>query len=423
MEPATFDWKVTPIKIETVLHLIAEKKLILRPEYQRRSVWSKGAKSSLIETIMTKKPIPFFLVSLDKSGVLAVIDGQQRLTAIDEFYKNKFSLSSLSNTLLNNQTFSSFVHNLLEDQPADFFNYELYFVIIENATEEEIIDMYARVNKYTVNLNQQELRYAFYNKSNFLALVESIAEDEENQDFFAQTAIFTERQVDRMGDLEFISSIVASMMDKQLGNKNESIEEAYKKYEEIDPDTFTNVQESFKQTIEFIKHLFEGEVFDRYLNLNVQASSEVHIKRTRFKQKNDFLALYYVINNLKDLTHAFLEPDNLLEIQYLLILMDWLVAPEAELSIFSEYAIKCVSQANTRSSREYRSKFIAEGIGHILDSTNLDYLNVRDQDQLNVYDKILEQTNTYFSAFSLPNMPTGSKFQDIYMTLLESSNA
>ena len=318
MESSTFSWGIEPKKVSDTLGLINEKKLILRPEYQRRSVWSKGAKSSLVETIMTKKPIPFFLVSIDDDGTLEVIDGQQRLTAIYEFYNEKFALSGLNDSPFANLTFSSFKRNLIENLSTDYLNYELYFVIIKNATEEEIIDMYTRVNKYTVNLNQQEKRYAFYNNSDFLKLVKTIAEDEDNQDFFARTGIFTERQIDRMGDLEFISAIIASMMDHQLGNKNESIDEAYQKYEEIAGDTFTAIQKTFKLTLRLIKQLFQGEVFDQYLNLDTPESPEVHIKRTRFKQKNDFLALYYVINGLQNSTCASLEPDKLLEIQYLL---------------------------------------------------------------------------------------------------------
>ena len=143
----------------------------------------------------------------------------------------------------------------------------------------------------------------------------------------------------------------------------------------------------------------------------------------RFKQKNDFLALFYVINNLKTKTTAFLKPDKLLEIQYFLILMDWLIAPETEIQIFSEYAIKCVSQANTRSSREYRSKFIAEGIGHILLDTDLSYLNLLSNESLDVYNVICKQINEYFESISFSLLPATPSYKDIYDTLLESNDA
>lgn len=420
---STFTWKIEPKKISEIIKLIHEEQLILRPEYQRRSVWTKGAKSSLIETIMTQKPIPFFLVDLNSKGVFEVIDGQQRLRAISEFHNNSFTLSGLDTTSLIGKSFNDFKKTLIDNLEDDFMGYNLYFVIIENATEDDIIDMYARVNKYTVNLNQQELRYAFYNKSNFLNLVEKIAEDENNQEFFASTGIFTERQVDRMGDLEFISSIVTSMLDQQLGNKNDSIENAYTKYESLETTSSEAIKDGFNETIALIQQLFNSALFDDYLELNVPKSSEFHIKKMRFKQKNDFLALFYVINNLKRKTMAFLEPDQLLEIQYFLILMDWLIAPETEIQIFSEYAIKCVSQANTRSSREYRSKFIAEGIGHILLDIDLSYLNLFINEALDVYNVICKQTNEYLESISFSLLPATPSYKDIYDTLLESNNA
>jgi len=418
-----FTWKIEPKKIKEIIKLIQDEQLILRPEYQRRSVWTKGAKSSLIETVMTQKPIPFFLVNLNDKGVFEVIDGQQRLRAISEFHNNSFTLAGLDTTLLNGKTFNDFKRTLIDNLDNNFMEYDLYFVIIENATEDDIIDMYARVNKYTVNLNQQELRYAFYNKSNFLNLVEKIAEDENNQEFFASTGIFTERQVDRMGDLEFISSIVTSMLDQQLGNKNDSIENAYTKYESLDTISSEAIKDGFNETLALIRHLFSSTLFDKYLELTVLKSSEFHIKKMRFKQKNDFLALFYVINNLKIKTMTFLEDNKLLEIQYFLILMDWLIAPETEIQIFSEYAIKCVSQANTRSSREYRSKFIAEGIGHILLDTDLSYLNLLSNEPLDVYNVICKQTNEYLTSISFSLLPETPSYKDIYDTLLESNNA
>jgi hypothetical protein len=422
MEPQ-FSWKIEPKKVHDIIKLIHEKQLILRPEYQRRSVWTKGAKSSLIETIITRKPIPFFLVSLDSKGILEVIDGQQRLRAISEFCNNSFALSGLDNSLLKGRFFNEFTKSLVNDIKRDIMEYDLYFVIIENATEDDIIDMYARVNKYTVNLNQQELRYAFYNKSAFLNLVENIAENEANQEFFASTGIFTERQIDRMGDLEFVSSIVTAMLDKQLGNKNESIENAYMSYESIEATQADIIKEGFQETINLIVQLFNSEIYDEYLELNVSRSPEFHIKKMRFKQKNDFLALFYVIDNLKVKSTAFLENDKLLEIQYFLLLMDWLIAPETEIPIFSDYAIKCVSQANTRSSREYRSKFIAEGIGHILLDTDLSYLNLVNIEPLNIYSVICKQTDEYLTSIACKSLPDTPSYRDIYETLLESNNA
>jgi uncharacterized protein with ParB-like and HNH nuclease domain len=57
--------------------------LELSPRYQRKAVWSEGAKSYLLDTIIQGKPIPkvFIRQKLNprtKKSVREVVDGQQR---------------------------------------------------------------------------------------------------------------------------------------------------------------------------------------------------------------------------------------------------------------------------------------------------------------------------------------------------------
>ncbi len=71
------------------------KWLNLRPEYQRRLVWDKAKKSRFIESLLLNVPVPpVFLYEWDLSRY-EVMDGQQRLNAIVEFYENRFSLSGM----------------------------------------------------------------------------------------------------------------------------------------------------------------------------------------------------------------------------------------------------------------------------------------------------------------------------------------
>lgn len=71
------------------------QKYILNPEYQRRKRWDNIRKSRLIESFIMNVPIPpIFLYEVDYS-IYEVMDGQQRLTAINDFYKGKFELRGL----------------------------------------------------------------------------------------------------------------------------------------------------------------------------------------------------------------------------------------------------------------------------------------------------------------------------------------
>lgn len=73
----------------------ARKWLNLHPEYQRRLVWDDRKKSRFIESFIMNVPIPpVFLFEQDLNRY-EVMDGQQRLNAVLEFYENRFSLKGL----------------------------------------------------------------------------------------------------------------------------------------------------------------------------------------------------------------------------------------------------------------------------------------------------------------------------------------
>lgn len=79
-----------------VRDFVNQKKWInLRPEYQRRTVWDDAKRSLFIESLLLNVPIPpIFLYEQDLSRY-EVMDGQQRLNAIIDFYENSFALKGL----------------------------------------------------------------------------------------------------------------------------------------------------------------------------------------------------------------------------------------------------------------------------------------------------------------------------------------
>lgn len=71
------------------------KWLNLRPEYQRRLVWDKGKRSRFIESLLLNVPVPPVFLYEWELGRYEVMDGQQRLNSIVEFYENGLALSGL----------------------------------------------------------------------------------------------------------------------------------------------------------------------------------------------------------------------------------------------------------------------------------------------------------------------------------------
>jgi hypothetical protein len=69
---------------------------VTRPPYQRKSVWNKNKKQSLIDSLFRRYYIPKLVIRevrlSDDRTVNEIIDGQQRITTVQEFFSNQFPL-------------------------------------------------------------------------------------------------------------------------------------------------------------------------------------------------------------------------------------------------------------------------------------------------------------------------------------------
>lgn len=138
---------------------IAEGLIELNPHFQRDSVWGRQ-KSELIESILMGIPIPPIYAYQTNSGRFDIIDGKQRLACVSDFYNNKFKLNDLENlSSLNGKNFEG----LEQKYQAQIKRYQFNFYVILPDTDERIkYDIFKRVNRGGVNLNNQEMRNALY---------------------------------------------------------------------------------------------------------------------------------------------------------------------------------------------------------------------------------------------------------------------
>lgn len=67
----------------------------IRPFYQRRPRWDKKRQSRLIESFLINIPVPPIILYEKDYNSYEVMDGQQRITAIQDFYDDKLKLTGL----------------------------------------------------------------------------------------------------------------------------------------------------------------------------------------------------------------------------------------------------------------------------------------------------------------------------------------
>lgn len=150
-----------------VIDFVRQRRWInLRPEYQRRLVWDRPKKSLFIESLLMNIPVPpVFLYETDLSRY-EVMDGQQRLNAIVEFYDNQLRLGGLETwSVLNGLTYQECPPRIRNG--LDRRRISANVLLTESASTPAQVDfvrrtVFERLNTGGQQLNAQELRNSLY---------------------------------------------------------------------------------------------------------------------------------------------------------------------------------------------------------------------------------------------------------------------
>jgi uncharacterized protein with ParB-like and HNH nuclease domain len=95
------------------------------PDWQRQKVWGRPKKQRLIDTILSGWKLPkfYFLKTSDQPEEFEVVDGQQRLQAIFEFFNNELPLHKDSQRIFGAEYYSQ----LSDDLTDRFDDFEIEY--------------------------------------------------------------------------------------------------------------------------------------------------------------------------------------------------------------------------------------------------------------------------------------------------------
>ena len=330
-------WNSSPHPISDIRDWNDSGRLELRPDFQRREVWSLSARIMLMDTILCNIPMPkIFLANTIRDGKTyrVVIDGQQRIAAILDFLRDKFSLGNPYAGDEKGKKFSE----LTQETQERFLGYQIDFNEAQKPTNEEVREVYARVNKYTVPLNKQELRRADF-PGDFLKVSEELAIDL----FFDWVGIFSTANRRRYADVEYVSELLAAMIDG-IQDKKTTLDDFYIRYSKWNENHKREIFNRFSTVLKELRFIFNGPL-------------DLDIAETRFRQKADFYTLFLAIDEFISDGWTVIEKD-IEPLQEDLRILQENIRPESDIRICSEYAIKCVSQGNSASSRRWRHGFL-----------------------------------------------------------------
>lgn len=147
------------------LFTLAKKRNVINtnPDYQRPSVWTKAQKQLLIDTILREYDIPKIYLHKKQDETYDVIDGQQRIRTIWAFYDDEFALAKDAEPVNGIEVAGKRYSELDMDTASIIDGYNLDFVVLDNEDEDEIREMFLRLQNGTT-LKAQEKRNAMPGK-------------------------------------------------------------------------------------------------------------------------------------------------------------------------------------------------------------------------------------------------------------------
>lgn len=266
--PAVLNVTRTVYRVLDFLSWQRSKSLVLRPFFQRGSVWNRKAKSYLIDSILRGFPVPILFLQdrTDKDtheAIRHVVDGQQRLRTVLGFVDLKclkdysddddFQILPSHNPDLAGLRFKE----LSQEAKDRILNFEFsVHVLPAGAPNSTILEVFSRLNSSGVRLNDQELRNAEFH-GEFRLVCTRLALEWTDQ--WLEWKVFGRSQVARMAEVELTSELVQFMIQGFQGKSQPALNQIYSTYD----DNFPNAEavlRRFRAVMTSLQELWSPEL-------------------------------------------------------------------------------------------------------------------------------------------------------------------
>lgn len=144
-----------------IYDMVQNRAIDVSPHYQRRDRWPPEKQSALIESFLLNVPVPPVYLSEDEYGQYSVIDGKQRITAIQDFLSGELRLRGL-------KKFPELVGARFADLPAQLQNaltvrpYIRVTTLLKQSDPSLKYEVFLRLNTGGDTLKDQEIRNVAY---------------------------------------------------------------------------------------------------------------------------------------------------------------------------------------------------------------------------------------------------------------------
>ncbi|MCL2063368.1 MAG: DUF262 domain-containing protein [Candidatus Cloacimonetes bacterium] len=126
-----------------------ERRLNIRPKYQREFVYDDKKRDAVIDTIVKGFPLNVMYWIVNEDGTYEVLDGQQRTISFCQYINGDFQVDNLR------------FYNMTDIEQSQILDYKLMIYFCEG-NDKEKLDWFRIINIAGERLYEQELRNAVY---------------------------------------------------------------------------------------------------------------------------------------------------------------------------------------------------------------------------------------------------------------------
>ena len=172
-------------------------------------------------------PKIYYRMQVDPTSIKSVrevVDGQQRLDAIFGYIDDAFAVSRTQSSLIGGKRFSGLQDALRQK----ILSYDISADLLIGADDAQVLQIFARINSYSITLNAQEKRNA-----KFFGLFKQLAYElgSSHVAFWTNSRILSDQNVARMADAELVSELLVGIM-AGLQDKKKSLDRFYELHED-----------------------------------------------------------------------------------------------------------------------------------------------------------------------------------------------
>jgi hypothetical protein len=257
--------------------LVRHRSLEISPHYQRRTRWDNGRKSRLIESFLVNIPVPPVFLYENDFARYEVMDGQQRVAAIQDYFDNQFALTGLE--ILKSLQGKRY-HELPSEVQLGLQRRSLSAIILlkesaPSAESESLLreHVFRRLNTGGVRLNAQEIRNTVF-AGPFNDLLVELSRHPLFTEMWAIPPVLSDESAEpsaglrrnslyrTMRDVEYVLRVFALLDPENIaGGMKGTLDNAMKRYGENDPSDLFTLKSQFLIALELAhamggKHVF-----------------------------------------------------------------------------------------------------------------------------------------------------------------------